>query len=384
MHKPYVYPYTSQPWNFPYCPQPATGWFLDWQAIQAQFSWIRAMADVPQDAIFHAEGDVLIHTSMVTKALIELPAWRALPPEERMLLFASALLHDVGKPSCTTVEDGRIRSRGHARIGERMTRQLFWDEGVPFAQREYVARLVRLHGLPLQFLDKESPERAVFAASQSVQLAHLALLAEADVRGRICHDQPELLARVELFREFCTELACYQQPRQFADDFSRFVYFQSEQGDPNYAAYDDTQFEVTLMVGLPGVGKDTWIRNHLADQPVITLDEIRKELKIAPGDNQGAVVQLARQRARELLRKKHSFIWNATNIMRMRRQELINLITSYGGRTRIIYLDAPLHDILQRNQQRPEQVPNTIMSNFIRRMEVPDLIEAHRVEWICV
>jgi len=384
MKKLYIYPCVSQEWTFPLCPM-SPQWLLNWQHVQERFSWLQTLAAVPQDEIFHAEGDVLTHTGMVAAALVELPSWRKLSPEERSLLFASALLHDVGKASCTKRdENGQIHSRGHARVGERLTRQMFWHEGVPFAAREYVARLVRLHGLPLQFLDKPSPERAVFEASQSVQMEHLALLAEADVRGRICKDQQELLERVELFREFCRELECYQQPRQFASAHSRFFYFHSERADPNYAAYDDTRFEVVLMAGVPGVGKDTWVRKHLSNLPVISLDEIRKELKVAPDDNQGRVVQLARERARELLRQQTSFVWNATNIMRIRRQELVSMVVAYGGRVRIIYLDAPYEEVMQRNRQRQGRVPDKVIDDFMYRMEMPDLTEAQIVEWVCV
>jgi predicted kinase len=380
----YVYPRSSLEWTFPLCPAPPQ-WLLSWQHIEEQFAWIQALAEVPQDEIFHAEGDVLTHTRMVIGALMELNSWRNLSPEERSWLFASALLHDIGKASCTKRdENGQIHSRGHARVGERLTRQMFWHEGVPFASREYVAKLVRFHGLPLQFLDKPSPERAVFEASQSVWMEHLALLAEADVRGRICNDQQELLVRVELFREFCRELECYEQPRQFASAHSRFVYFRSEQGDPSYAAYDDTHFEVVLMVGVPGVGKDTWVRKHLGDLPVISLDEIRKELKVAPDENQGRVLQLARERARELLRQQRPFVWNATNIMRIRRQELVNMVVAYGGRVRIVYLDAPYEEVMQRNRQRQDRVPNKVINDFMYRMEVPDLTEAQTVEWVGV
>lgn len=68
-------------WNFPYCPMPPN-WYLDWQNIQNQFAWIRTMDGVRQDSLYHAEGDVLIHTGMVAQALMGLDAWRALPAQE--------------------------------------------------------------------------------------------------------------------------------------------------------------------------------------------------------------------------------------------------------------------------------------------------------------
>jgi len=42
--------------------------------------------------------------------------------------------------------------------------------------------------------------------------------------------------------------------------------------------------------------------------PVISLDGIRRELRISPSADQGVVVQEAR--ARDLLRRRASFIWN--------------------------------------------------------------------------
>lgn len=388
MNRLYVYPRsTSQEWEFSFCPT-APSWLVNWPEIQERYLWLQTLHGVPQDAIFHAEGDVLTHTCMVMDALINLAEWRDLAAEERSLLFAAALLHNIGKPSSTKRdEQGRISANGHARTGERLIRQMFWHENVPFAMREYIARLVRFHALPLQFLERPSPERVLFEASQSVQMKHLALLAEADIRGRICSNQAELLEQVILFREYCQELSCYEQPRQFHNAHSRFSYFQCDQQhqyDPAYNAYDDTRFEVVLMAGLPGVGKDTWIHEHLSDLTMISLDDIRDELKVSARQNQGQVIQLAKQRARELLRQQVPFVWNATNIVRMRRQELISLVAAYGGRVRIIYLDASFEDVLHRNRVRQQSVPDNVINDFMYRMEMPDLTEAHAVEWLCV
>lgn len=372
-------------WRLPVCPAPP-GWALDWPALASRASWLGRMAGVVQDPVHHAEGDVLTHTGMVAAALAGLDDWRRLAPLDRSALFAAALLHDVSKPDCTVIEDdGSVTSRGHARKGELRARSILWEgdglPAAPFAVRERIARIVRHHGLPLWFLERERPEREIIAASQSVALADVALIAEADVRGRICGDRQALLDRIALFREFCEEWQCLDQPRAFASDHSRFLYFQRPHMDPAYHAYDDTTFEAVMMCGLPAAGKDTWAAEHFGDWPVISLDDIRRELKVAPTDNQGAVVDLGQSRARELLRKGQRFVWNATNVTRSRRRQLIELFAAYGARVRIVYVEAPIDLILRRNGQRPGPVPSKVIFDMLARLEVPDMTEAQRVEW---
>jgi predicted kinase len=379
---------TTSLWTFPGCPTPSDFSLPDWSVLLARFSWLRAMQSVPQDPAYHAEGDVLIHTRIVMETLLALDEWRGQSAADRQALFAAVLLHDVGKPACTTIEaDGHITSRGHARKGEQMARRLLWlgeelPAPAPFPLREQIAALVRFHGLPLQFWEKADPVRAVIEASQRVRLDHVALLAEADVRGRICQDQEELLERIALFREFCQEQDCYTAPRAFADEYSRFVYLRSEHGDPGYAAYDDTRFEVVVMAGLPGAGKDTWVQNNLPAWPVISLDAVRRELSIDPRDDQGQVAQVARERARELLRQQRSFIWNATNVTRMTRRRVLDLALAYRARTRIVYVEAPFATILSRNHARGENVPERIIYHLLNKLEMPQVSEAHRVEWV--
>jgi predicted kinase len=274
-----------------------------------------------------------------------------------------------------------------------MTRYLLWsgedfESPMPFIYREAIARLVRFHGLPLWLLEKADPRYAVLAASQSAPLDWVALLAEADVRGRECADRDRLLERITLFREFAAECNCLTQAYPFPTDHSRFRYFRhapdatSQATEDRYAAYDDTSFEVTLMCGLPGSGKDTRIREHAAGLPVISLDAIRDELRVSPRERQDEVVRTAYERARELLRTKTPFIWNATNVTRALRGRLIDLCYSYGARTKMIYTDAARETILQRNRVRIRRVPDHVLDRLARKLEVPDATEAHAVAWV--
>jgi len=361
----------------------APDWSLDWAALRSEFDWLRSLQDCPQDPRYHAEGDVLTHTRLVCEALISLPAWRELPPTQQSVLFAAALLHDVAKPHATQVEeDGSITSKGHVLQGARIARPILWHMRVPFQQREAIVSLVQYGSLPLWFWDKPNPQLAVIKASQLIRCDLLAMLAEADVRGRHCDDTAQLLERIEFFREFCQENNCFEHPRFFSSDHSRFVYFQKEHGAPDYEAFDNTRFEVVLMSGLPGAGKDYWIQEHLSDWAVISLDRLRLSMNISPEDEQGAVVNQAKTIAKEYMRAGTSFIWNATNISRQLRFSLINLFDAYQARIRLVYLEVPPEELLRRNCSRTARVPQAVIQRLMSRLDVPSLTEAHQVNWV--
>ena len=347
---------------------------------------MRDMQGVPQDPIFHAEGDVEIHTRMVLEALQELEEFKLLPEQDQHILLAAALLHDVEKRSTTVTEtDGRVTSYGHAKKGELTSRRiLYLDVPTPFPIREQIAKLVRFHGLPLWVLEKEDPRKAVIQASLEVNTYFLAILSQADVLGRNCEDKDDLLYRIDLFRELCREHDCYGKPREFTEDFSRFFYLQREDVAPDYVAFNDTKFEVILMSALPGAGKDMYVNFNYSDWPVISLDDLRQEMKIKPTDKSGngKVIQRAKEKAKEYMRMRKSFIWNATNITRQMRQQLIDLFLSYGAFVKIIYLEVPYALLQEQNRNREQVVPPDAMVKMLAKLEVPRISEAHTVEYV--
>jgi putative nucleotidyltransferase with HDIG domain len=369
-------------WSFPDCPRPPN-WGIDWDKILTELEWLKPLKNCPQSPIYHAEGDVLTHTCMVCEALVSSEQWRQLEPIKRSLLFAAALLHDIGKPAHTTIEsEGQISSKGHVRQGARMARKVLWEMKVPFFEREQIVNLIQLGGLPLWFWDKNNPQRAIIQASLISQCDLLAILATADVRGRICADQSQLLEKIEFFQEYCQEHQCLTQAWQFPSDYSRFIYFQKEAGNPYYEAYDDTQCEVILMSGLPASGKDTWIQENSSNLPVISLDQIRQNLKISPTQDQGVVINHAKEIARNYLRSSQSFIWNATNTTRSLRAGLIHFLAEYKAKIKIVYLETGYEELLRRNAQREDPVPVSVIEKLASRLDIPNITEAHHVTWM--
>jgi predicted kinase len=364
------------------CPAPPH-WTVPWPKIRATFSWVRDLTGVVQDAVHHAEGDVEVHTRMACEALAALPQWQARPAAERVRLFTAVLMHDVAKPYCTQIDPhGRITAHGHSLRGDLMVRQVLWELGAPIAWREHVAALVRHHQIPFWALERPDLQQIAFRVSLMARNDDLVLLARADLLGRSCADQEEILENIALYEEYCADQQCLERPRRFPSDHARFWYFRTPGRDPDYAAHDDTRLTVTVLSGLPGSGKDHWIGVHRPDVPVVSLDRLGADLGVKPAGDQRPVAAAAFAEARDHLRARRSFVWNATNVSRQLREQCIGLVAGYHGRVEVISLEVEPQVLRARNRSRAAPVPDPVIDRLIRRWETPDPTEAHEVSWL--
>lgn len=361
---------------------------INWGLFESKFDWFREMKGVVQDQTWHAEGDVFVHTKMVVEALVSLREFQKLSEQNKHILFAAAMFHDIEKRSTTTIEESddgeRIISPRHAKKGENTTRTILYRDIItPFEIREQIAKLVRLHGLPLWAIEKTDPQKAVIEASLAVNTEHLAMLAKADVSGRKCNDQDEILLKIELFNELCKNNECFGKRRTFKSGYGRYLYLNKSGSSPDYEPFDDHELDVYLICALPGAGKDTYIKKNF-DLPVLSLDDVRRQNKIDPRDKKknGHVIQLGKEKARELMRANKSFVFNATNITCDMRSKWISLFVSYGSRLKIIYLEVPYKRLISQNRNRDHQVPESVIDKMIKKLEIPTCKEAHEIEFI--
>lgn len=351
----------------------------DWASIWSLWGALPALDSCPQDPWHHAEGDAGTHTRMVVEALIADPHWQKLPVKRASTLFWAAVLHDIGKPATTKQEEGRITSRGHSALGARIARRLLWEADAPFEWREEVCGLIAAHQAPFWLIGREDPERKAAELSWLCNTADLCLHARADARGRICADRRQILEAVDLAAVQFAETGCFGQRYPFANDESRVAAFTRPDRALSHAAHEDFTCTATLMCGLPGTGKDSWIAKHGGDRPMISLDEIRRKSGIRHDDNQGLVVQAVRKEAREHLRAGRDFIWNGTNLRRSTREALLGLFRAYGARTEIVYVEVPPKILFEQNADREDAVPRSTLEHYIDRLEVPAITEAHRL-----
>lgn len=339
----------------------------------------------PQDNIYHAEGDVWTHTKMVCNELLKLSEYQNASNDDKFVLFYSALLHDISKPACTKIlENNRISSAGHSKMGAIDTRILLWKCGVPFNIREKICNIIEVHQLPFYAFHKNQNKKQrdpIFLGhllSQSNDMPLLFTLAKADMLGRICHSQQDNLDNMEVFKLLCLEEQCFHNKKIFPDDFTRVKYFRSEGSiSPDYPFYYEEGSKVIVMSGLPATGKDYWISQNHPNLKVIGFDLAEQELKLRHGDNNGIIFHHVQDQAKELLRKKEPFIFNATHIVKDLRDKTLDLLYAYNANVSIVYLEADYSTIMSRNDKRDTSLSNSHIEKMMTRWDVPKPIESH-------
>lgn len=374
-------------WNDIRALVPAAGKQPDFKACLEAFPELELAKLTPQNPVYHGEGDVWTHTMMVVEELLALPDYQAATRDEQEIVFLAALLHDISKHSTTVVDQvtGAIGQPGHSRKGAIDTRIALWDAGMPFEARETVCRLVNVHQVPFWVMEGsrrgKSPEFLVRELSWQVDLRLLALLAEADMRGRICADKQKVLDNIELFRELAREEGCCGTPRAFADDHTRVSYFRGADVHPDYALFQEAGSQVTVMSGLPASGKDTWVAANRKGLPVVSFDDARAELGLKHGENEGQAAHYAVDKAKELLRQKAPFVWNATHLSLQSRQKTLDLLFAYNAQVELVYLERPRAELLRRNNKRNTSLSNKALLAMVHKWELATPVETHSIRY---
>jgi len=368
---------------------------IDWELIENTIlkPFIDSLKKTNQEYNYHQEGNVYIHTKMVCEELINLNEYQELNKEQQLELFLASLFHDIGKTVTTKIEDGKIISPHHGVTGSLMVREYLYTDfklgGNTNLQRirETICLLIKYHSFPLYIYDDE---KKIIKLSLNQELTKdfnikmLCLLSKADILGRIGPDKDTNIDKIEYCILKAKELNCYETAFKFKNNHTKIKYLNSNHIWHYQELYDDSNMEVILLSGLPGTGKDTYIKKHFPHLPVISLDDLREELKVNPEDEQGTIYNLAKEKAKEYLRNKQPFIWNATNLTNLIRQKQIKLFHDYYARVRIIYLETSYEEVLIRNSSRSRIVPEVVINKMLRNLNIPENDEAEIVEWIIV
>lgn len=171
-------------------PRPSIGLrFLLAAGLLDQTPELRRLVGVPQDPVWHPEGDVWEHTLRAVDAAAGL---REGDPAHDLPLMLGTLAHDLGKATTTRFFGGRWRSYWHDVEGAAPARSLLARIGAPESLASPVEELVRTHLQPFWLIDQASGARAYRRLARrlddaGVSLRLLEAVARADFRGR-CPD----------------------------------------------------------------------------------------------------------------------------------------------------------------------------------------------------
>ena len=167
------------------------------------FPEVKALIGVPQNPVYHSEGDVWTHTMMVLDEAAKLRHRTANP----YWFMLAALVHDFGKAICTEEHDGVL----HAYLHE--------IKGLPLAETflrritsetkliEYALNLAEYHMKPNTVAGVRSAKKVTTRMfDRAVDPEGLICIALADDRGRITQapatdHEAFLYERLEVFRE---------------------------------------------------------------------------------------------------------------------------------------------------------------------------------------
>lgn len=132
-----------------------------------------------------------------------------------------------------------------------------------------------------------------------------------------------------------------------------------------------------MLVGLPAVGKDTWIEQYKDNHPDIIVhssDDIRKELY---GDancqkDPSLVFKIMYARTLSDLRGGRDVIYNATNIKYKDRKSILSQVKQIKDVECICkILVAPVEVCKERNAKRERKVPDFVYDKMLRAWQTP-------------
>ena len=143
---------------------------------------LAALVDCPQDTHWHPEGCVWTHTGHALDAFAE---ERVGIPREDWVVGLAVLCHDLGKPSTTRTENGRVTAHGHEEAGIAPTRSLLGRWTDEHRLVDEVVPLVARHLAPVQLHGGGAGSAAIRRLANAVgRIDRLVRVARADQRGR--------------------------------------------------------------------------------------------------------------------------------------------------------------------------------------------------------
>ena len=135
--------------------------------------------------------------------------------------------------------------------------------------------------------------------------------------------------------------------------------------------------EVHILIGIPVSGKSTFAKNFVFSYKgykIVSTDDIRWKLfgDASIQGNPKMIFAIAHKEIMSYLDKGYNVIFDATNISRKNRVNLINFLKECEVENVVAdYFPVTIDVALERNQQRKRHVPEKVIHKMFGKIEKP-------------
>ena len=346
-----------------------------------------ALEETPQSTRWHQEGNVLIHTKLAVMNMLRALSWvKTLDKSYYLTMMAAALCHDLGKAVTTRWDDEKndYVCHHHGYEGEKIVRRLFFDEDIRI--REKVCYMVRWHMTMHHLLEKTEDEQRKTYTRLSyglMDLWSLYTLGKTDALSSINEESLDRCFIDDKFNKMYSvvlDFICSKFNKVFKLDVDDKLSYLNNVNSP---ADDPRSFNVTLMIGVAGAGKDTWISEHLPDDIMLSRDNIRTEIGIkgekpfGTKEQEKEVTKIFNERLLECCKNHKNVVINNTNLLRKYRSEFVKTVLPFNPSITFVYVEP--NEMGDCAKRRDGQIKKEIVDGMWDRLDFPDNSECDKL-----
>ena len=138
-----------------------------------------------------------------------------------------------------------------------------------------------------------------------------------------------------------------------------------------------------ITVGLPGIGKSTYVKNFIKDKDIEYLSSDSLRAVYGKSEEDQTVTPLVfghiKRKVDEFLKDGKNVLVDATSVNRKERSDYINTAKKYGAKVVAIVFKMDRQGLIERNKKRGEQggrvVPDFVIDKMLNKFEEPSYSE---------